>query len=80
MLTDRGDPTRQARVRYALRERPKRDRRLVEAQIDTLTRLFTDTNDVLQPIKHEKPVPITIAATHLQTAENAVSLLISQLE
>ncbi len=80
MLTDRGDPTRRARVRYALRERPKRDRRLVEVQIDTLTRLFTYTNDVLQPIKHERTVPITIAAIHLQTAENAVSLLISQLE
>ena len=80
LLSGQGQPTRAARVRYALRDRPRRDRRLAEAQIDALIKLFTDTNDVLQPAKHETSVTIMVAATHLQTVENAVALIISQVD
>lgn len=80
LLTDQGQPTRAARVRYTLRERPKRDRRLAEAQIDALIKLFADTNDVLQPAKHETSVSLMVAATHLLTVENAVALIISQVD
>jgi len=80
LLTDRGDPTRQARVRYAVRDRPGRDRRLVEAQIVALSKLMGETYGVQQPVKHENPVPIHTAELYLMSAEAAVAMLLSQTD
>jgi len=82
LLTDRGDPTRRARVRYALRGRPTRDRRLVESQIgaiEALVGLVRDTNDALQPAKHGSSVPVATAEFYLWTTESAVGLILSQI-
>ncbi len=80
LLTDRGDPTRQARVRYAVRDRPGRDRRLVEAQIVALSKLMGETYGVQQPVKHENPVAIHTAELYLMSAEAAVAMLLSQTD
>ena len=76
--SDRGTPTRRAKIMYAMRDRAAKDGLLVAAQAECLAVLVQDSMGALQAVKHPgAPVP-TMATMrgYVLACESALSQLL----
>lgn len=74
--TKTGVPTRASRIRYAMRNRSKRDARLAVDQVEALATLVQGLVGNLQNVKHAETTTIVVMRNLVQTTEAALSQLL----
>jgi len=74
--TKTGLPTRATKIRYAMRNRSKRDARLAVDQVEALATLVQGLVGNLQNVKHAEATTIVVMRNWVQTTEAALSQLL----
>lgn len=72
----KGLPTRATKIRYAMRNRSKRDARLAVDQVEALATLVQSLVSNLQNVKHAEATTIVVMRNWVQTTEAALSQLL----
>lgn len=74
--TKTGAVTRATKIRYAMRNRSKRDARLAVDQVEALVTLVQRLVGNLQDVKHAEPTTMVVMRNWVQTTEAALSQLL----